>query len=106
MDDNMDDNMLQLSQSQSTLISCRPITGLPTARPITEHLNFTITGSGEWSAEILFIFPENVTHPLKGLCEKFSFCENIASKCENHVYASQGWEFALSFFALSLLSQF
>ena len=63
MDNNMDDNMLQLSQSQSTLISRRPITGLPTARPITEHLNFAITGSGEWSAEILFIFPENVTDP-------------------------------------------
>ena len=55
---------LQLSQSQSTLISRRPVTGLPTARPITEHLNFAITGSGEWSAEILFIFDENVTLPL------------------------------------------
>ena len=70
MDGNMDGNIaiwtvteLQLSQSQSTLISRRPITGLPTARPITEHLNFAITGSGEWSAEILFIFDENVTLP-------------------------------------------
>ena len=54
---------LQLSQLQSTLISRQPITGLPTARPITEHLNFAITGYGEWSAEILLIFDENVTLP-------------------------------------------
>ena len=53
MDDNMDDNRVPADQSQA----------LPSARPITERLNFAITGSGEWSAENLFIFPENVTHP-------------------------------------------
>ena len=83
MDGNMDDNIalwtiteLQLSQSQSTLISRRPITGLPTARPITEYLNFAITGSGEWSAEILFIFDENVTLPEEKIIsdEKIVMC--------------------------------
>ena len=53
MDDNMDANIDPADQSQA----------FPTARPITERLNFAITGSGEWSAENLFIFPENVTHP-------------------------------------------
>ena len=53
MDANMDDNRVPADQSQA----------LPSARPITERLNFAITGSGEWSAENLFIFPENVTHP-------------------------------------------
>ena len=53
MDDNMDANIDPADQSQA----------FPTARPITERLNFVITGSGEWSAENLFIFPENVTHP-------------------------------------------
>ena len=57
LDDNMgasmDDNRVPADQSQA----------LPSARPITERLNFAITGSGEWSAENLFIFPENVTHP-------------------------------------------
>ena len=57
MDDNMDANIDPADQSQA----------FPTARPITERLNFAITGSGEWSAENLFIFPENVTHPMK-LC--------------------------------------
>ena len=54
MDDNMDANIDPADQSQA----------FPTARPITERLNFAITGSGEWLAENLFIFPENVTHPL------------------------------------------
>ena len=49
----MDDNIVPADQSQA----------FSTARPITERLNFAITGSGEWSAENLFIFPENVTHP-------------------------------------------
>ena len=49
----MDANIDPADQSQA----------FPTARPITERLNFAITGSGEWSAENLFIFPENVTHP-------------------------------------------
>ena len=53
MDDNMDANIDPADQSQA----------FPTARPITERLNFVITGTGEWSAENLFIFPENVTHP-------------------------------------------
>ena len=58
MDDNMDDNRVPADQSQA----------LPSARPITERLNFAITGSGQWSAENLFIFPENVTHPMYSLC--------------------------------------
>ena len=60
MDGNMDGNIAIWTV---TWISHRPITGLPKTRPITEHLNVAITGSGEWSAEILFIFDKNVTLP-------------------------------------------
>ena len=85
MDNNMADNMLQLSQSQGTLISRRPITGLPTARPITEHLNFAITGSGEWSAEILLNNDENFTLP--------NCRHSMRRRRKNTVIRQDGWLF-------------
>ena len=67
MDANMDDNRVPADQSQA----------LPSVRPITERLNFAITGSGEWSAENLFIFPENVTHPWKADKNYYDYKHNI-----------------------------
>ena len=75
MDDNMDANIDPADQSQA----------FPTARPITECLNFAITGSGEWSAKNLFIFPENVTHP-EG---KLKNCEIVTFHWLNIMFALQ-----------------
>ena len=71
MDANMNDNRVPADQSQA----------LPSARPITERLNFAITGSGEWSAENLFIFPENVTHPDLTPNDKKPNNNNLTTKC-------------------------
>ena len=62
----MDDNRVPADQSQA----------LPSARPITERLNFAITGSGEWSAENLFIFPANATKFVSHMMEMLSFMDN------------------------------